>query len=183
MTDRDGTQRTITLTNGNYTASSLASHLKDTINTVSTDVYDVSFSVTTGKITITNPSGNFSITFGTNTINSIAHVLGFNNTNKTGSSSYTGDNVVRLNTKYYKIYTNILDNNTYTANETSTCIAIVPNNVNFGDLICYSPHLAKSFKVNSSEIASLDLYVKDDQNNIVELNGVDWSMNLVVNTE
>lgn len=182
MTDRGGTQRVITLTNGNYTATSLASHVENAINAVTTDVYSVSFSANTGKITITNPSGNFSLTFGTNTTNSCAYVLGFDNTNLTGASTYTGQNLVRLSTKYYLVYADIVSNNTYFANAVDSVIAYVPNDVVFGDLINYSPTLAKTFKVSVSDISTAKFYVKDDRDQIVDLNGVDWSMNLVVTT-
>lgn len=182
-TTRSGVASTSTLTNGNYNAVSLASHIQDVMNAVGADVYTVSFSPTTGKITITNPSGNFSLNFGTNTDKSCAYVIGFNNDNLTGSSSYTSQNIVQLGTKYYVVYSDIVTNNNYDANEIGSVIAFVPNNVVFGDIITYSPNLAKTFKVRSSDISRLSFYVKDDRGNYADLNNIDWSMNLVVATK
>lgn len=185
-TDGASVAHTSTLTNGNYTATSLADHIQDLLNADDTgaDTYLVKFSDITGKITISNSGTNFSLTLGTNTTNSCAYTIGFDDTNKTGASSYTGDFVVNLNTKYYTVHTDLLNtNNTHQSDQINTIIAIVPNNVNFGDCICYSPNLAKSFDLNQSEISSLSFYVKDDRKNTVDLNGVDWSMNLVINSE
>lgn len=182
-TTRTGVVTTSTLTNGNYTAVSLASHIQDVMNAVGTDVYSVTFSPITGKITIMNPSGNFSLTFGTNTSNSCSYVLGFTNNNLTGSSTYTSQNIVQLGTKYYVVYSDIVSNNNYDANEIGSVIAFVPNNVVFGEIITYSPNLAKTFKLRSSDISRLSFYVKDDKGNLADLNNIDWSMNLVVATK
>jgi hypothetical protein len=181
-TDGASVAHTSTLTSGTYTASALASHIETVINTDDTnsDTYTVSFSTITGKITIACGS-NFSLTFGTNTNNSVAYVIGFANTNKTGASTYTGENIVNLNTKYYTVHCNFVDNCTYQANAVSSSW-IVPASTSWGDLIVYSPHLAKSFKTNQTEISSIQIFVKDDKGNMADLNGVDWSANFVVNS-
>lgn len=183
-TDSASVTHISTLTNGNYSATSLCEHVETILNADNTgaNTYTVTFSIITGKITITNSASNFSLTFYTNTLNSCAYVLGFNDENKTSALTYTGDNVVNLNTKYYTVHTDLLNtNNTHQSDQINSIIAIVPNNVNFGDCICYSPNLAKSFELNQTEISSIQFYIKDDRKNIIDLNGVDWSMNLVVN--
>lgn len=180
--DSTSVARVSTLTNGNYTATSLADHIQTVLNAVS-PTFTVSFSTTSGKITISS-TGNFSLTFGTNTVNSCASTIGFNDSNKTGQPTYTGENVVNLNSKYYTVHADILNtNNTHQSDQINSIIAIVPNNVNFGDCICYSPNLAKSFELKQTEISSLNFYVKDDKKNTVDLNGVDWSMNLVIESD
>lgn len=180
--DASSVARVSTLTNGNYTATSLADHIQTVLNAVS-PTFTVSFSTTSGKITISS-TGNFSLTFGTNTVNSCASTIGFNDSNKSGQATYTGENVVNLNTKYYTVHADILNtNNTHQSDQINSIIAIVPNNVNFGDCICYSPNLAKSFELKQTEISSLNFYVKDDKKNTVDLNGVDWSMNLVIESD
>jgi hypothetical protein len=181
-TDSTPTAHTTTLTNGNYTASSLATHVTTLMNADNTGggTYTVTTDISTGKITIANSSSNFSLTFGTNTSNSVATALGFANANKTGSSSYTGEKIVKLNTKYYVIYGDIGSQNSYSANELVNVLAYVPNSVNFGDMINYQSELAKSFKLTEKEISRMKIFVKDDTGNIVDLNGVDWSMNIIV---
>lgn len=169
------------LTKGNYNSNTLAQHIEDVLNTDDTnsDTYTVSYSQTTGKLTISSTS-NFSLTFGTNTSLSCAYVLGFENINKTGANTYTGQNIVKLNTKYYKIYTDFGKINTYSSNEAVNLLCYVPNDVNFGDMINYTPQLAKSFPINNTTLSRFKITVKDDMNNIVNLNGVDWSMNIIV---
>lgn len=181
-TDSAPASHVTTLTNGNYTASSLASHVETLMNVdnTGTGTYSVSADTSTGKITIANSSANFSLTFGTNTENSVSTALGFNNINKTGAQTYTGEKIVKLNTKYYTIYGDIGGQNSYSADELVNILAYVPNSVNFGDMINFQSELAKSFKVTEKEISRMKIYVKDDMGNIVDLNGVDWSMNIIV---
>lgn len=184
-TDSTPTAHTTTLTNGNYTASSLATHVETLMDSANTGggKFTVTADTSTGKITISNNTSNFSLTFGTNTSNSVATALGFANTNKTGAQSYTGEKIVKLNTKYYVIYGDVGSQNSYSANELVNVLAYVPNSVNFGDMINFQSELAKSFKVAEKEISRMKIYVKDDMGNVVDLNGVDWSMNIIVSVK
>lgn len=173
-----------TLTNGNYTATGLASHLTTLMNADNTGagVFTAIFSTLNNKITISNSVGNFELSFNLTT-NSVATALGFNKVAKTGASSYTGDNVVKLSTKYYKIFTDLGQANTHTNSGIENLIAVVPNNVSSGDLISYVVPLAKSFKINNSSISKINIIVKDDEDNIVNLHGADISINLCVAVE
>lgn len=184
-TTSTSTPITSTLINGNYTATSLATMIETVMNDDNTtsDLYKVSFSSVSGKITILNDnSNNFQLNF-LNANNSCYKLLGFLNQNYTGNNTYSGDNVVCLNTKLYKIYLDFISQNTYTANQLTGLIAIVPNNTQFGDLICYNPPLAKSFQLrNINDLSTFKITVRDDNDNLCELNGVDWSMNLCVST-
>ena len=182
-TDSAAAAHVSTLTNGNYTATALAAHLTTIMNTDDTsagDTYTVSFSPLTSKITFYNDTSNFSLTFGTNTSGSVAYTIGFADSNKTGSASYVAEDVVRLNPKYYLIYCDAIPVNTYKADESNTIIAILPVSVNYGDMVDYSSQLAKTFKINNRQVANMRFEVKDDRGNVADLNGVDWSMNLVV---
>jgi hypothetical protein len=182
-TDSTATTITSTLTKGNYTATSLAAMIQTVMNADNTgaDTYTVVFSTVTGKMAITNTSGNnFALNYATTTT-SCATTTGFLKTDKTGASTYIGDNVVSLNTKLYKIYLDFLGSNTYSANQVTGLIAIVPNNVSFGDMIAYNPPLAKSFVLkNVNDISTFKVTIRDDTDTVVDLNGVDWTMNLCV---
>jgi hypothetical protein len=154
-TDSTATTITSTLTKGNYTATSLAAMIQTVMNADNT-----------GADTTTT---------------SCATTTGFLKTDKTGASTYIGDNVVSLNTKLYKIYLDFLGSNTYSANQVTGLIAIVPNNVSFGDMIAYNPPLAKSFVLkNVNDISTFKVTIRDDTDTVVDLNGVDWTMNLCV---
>ena len=175
------TNITTTLTNGNYTATTLASHIASKLNTDNdgAGTFAVTCPTSTAKMTITNDTANFGLRFAT-TAQSVAYTIGFEDTNKTGALTYTAENIVSLNTKYYLIYCDIGSTNTHSATETSNVIAVVPCNVNFSDLISYSPQLAKSFKFKIQELSRMKFTVRDDRGNLADLNGVDWCMNLVV---
>lgn len=182
-TDSASVDHTSTLTNGNYTATALAAHITTVMNTDDTsagDTYAVSFSSLTSKISFLNTVSNFELTFGTNTTDSVAYTIGFPDTDRSGSPSYTASDVVRLNPKYYLIYCDVTSANTYKADESNSIIAILPCSVNYGDMCDYSSQLAKTFRVSNKQISRLKFEVKDDRGNTADLNGVDWSMNLVV---
>ena len=101
-----------TITEGNYTVSTLATALKSSMETVGGLTYTISEDTLTNKITISS-SGTFSLLFnggsetyldGTRTIypeNSIAPVLGFTRTELSGSTSYVAQNQYNLNGENY----------------------------------------------------------------------------------
>ena len=184
--DGAGQTHTTVLTSGYYTSTSLATYLQSTLNSAKdgsdTNTYTVTYSNITGKMTISSSGGNFELLFGTVTVNSVAHTIGFSDTNRTGANTYTSDKMMNLNTKYYTIETSIIDNVTHEANAVLPSF-IIPNNVQWGDCIVYSPSLAKSFTTNQNEISIIEFTVKDDRGNIVEFNEQDWSAVFVVNSE
>lgn len=182
--DSTNTAHTITLTNGNYTGSSLATLITNAMNTADTssgDTYTVSFSSVTGKITIANDTSNFQLTFGNVTSRSVASTIGFNNTNLTGSQSYTGQNLIKLSSKYYIIKTDLGGKNqTHSVNAFENVLCVVNNSTTFGDLIIYQPYLAKTFKLNQiNEISKIKFDIYDDNGNIADLQ-LDWSVNLTI---
>lgn len=107
-----GTYHEITITHGDYDAADLCQELQDAMDVVSVTSYDVSYSATTRKVTITQEAGgadvfNIIFTDGPKTVgvkkypyfsNSIGKVLGFKPVNHTGASqsTYIGDWVVDL---------------------------------------------------------------------------------------
>jgi hypothetical protein len=184
--DGAGQTHTTVLTSGYYTSTSLATYLQSTLNSAKhgtdANTYTVTHSSATGKMTISSSGGNFELLFGTGTTNSIASTIGFSDTNRTGTYQYTSDKLVNLNTKYFTIETDMIDNVTHEANAALPSF-IVPNNVNWGDLITYIPTLAKSFTTNQREISNIEFTVKDDRGNIVDFNEQDWSAVFVVNSD
>lgn len=88
----DGTP--ITLTQGNYTANELCSHMETVITTaIGGKTFTCDYDSITGKITIVETSAaNFTITW-TQTI--IRDMLGFT-ADKSGASTYTGTNIINL---------------------------------------------------------------------------------------
>lgn len=88
-----GSELTATIPNGNYTASTLAAEIKTQLEVSGADTYTVSYSQTTGLWTISSNGTHLSllVNTGTNQANCLLkNSLGFSNTDKTGSLSYTG---------------------------------------------------------------------------------------------
>lgn len=81
--DSSGTQKTCNITNGTYDITSLMAQIKLKMELVSPDVYTLSFSTTTLKLTITSTSGLFNLLWstGTNASQSAWFELGFNQSN------------------------------------------------------------------------------------------------------
>lgn len=182
FTTTNGSNINLSIPQGSYTSATLASAIESNMNAQAllngdSTTYYCGFDHTSHKYSFSNTQ-NFSLLFSAG--NSIAPTIGFNSTDKTSASNYSSDYVGHLNTKYYLIYADITTNNSVDANGSKSLIAYVPNNVNFGDIIDYKPHLSKSFKITKSDLSRINIEVHDDNDLLAQLNGVDWSMNLVV---
>jgi hypothetical protein len=92
------TEFNITLTEGIYTGSGLASHIQELMNTEAVSgVYEVLFNRITGQFRISDTDeGTFKILFltGANNFYSCNAVLGFDKLDKEEASTYTSDNPV-----------------------------------------------------------------------------------------
>lgn len=89
----DGTLRTATLDIGSYTSSGLASMIKKKMDALSALDFTISFNRTTRKFTISSTAA-FSLPAltGPSSALSVMPLLGFDLVNKTGFSTYTGEN-------------------------------------------------------------------------------------------
>lgn len=98
-----GPEITATLTEGNYSTTALAAHIKAKMDaaTLNSRVYTISYSVTTGKWTIAG-STFLSLLFssGTNAANSLNTTIGFSITDRTAATSYLGS-FVAIHTNEY----------------------------------------------------------------------------------
>jgi hypothetical protein len=90
-----------TLTEGYYTISNFLTHLSTQLNASCSGTITITLNENTNKITITNSTYNFYLTFGTNTTNSARILLGFNATDGTNAISQTSNNPIDLNTNKY----------------------------------------------------------------------------------
>lgn len=93
------TNHTITLTNGYYTFSELATLLQTEMNDLFSDTISVTYNDNTNKLTISS-TGTFGFKFATNTLNSARHLLGFNEVDQSLASSQTSD--IPMDINYYK---------------------------------------------------------------------------------
>lgn len=102
----DGTDRIGVIPPGVYDSYSILAVIASAMESSGyTGTITVTYSQTTFNYTITGTVA-FSLTFGTNTINSAAYILGFSNVDTTSSTSHTGDMVQSLSIPPY-FYINI----------------------------------------------------------------------------
>lgn len=93
-TDNGAVARTVTVTPGNYTITTLVAALNTGMQAIDgTNL--VSYSTATGKVTIASGT-NITLTFGTNSSTSIAKLIGFTLSNTSAGTSHVGTNVISL---------------------------------------------------------------------------------------
>lgn len=181
--DSTGTLRTSTLTEGYYSAPQLAAHVTTVMNADNTGsgTYTVSYSTLTGKLTFSNSTSNFQLLFGTYRAdyNATTILFGFAARDYTGASSYTAEDMPNLSSRYYTVRTNLIKGNTYSSKPFSPVIAVVPNDVGFGELISYKPSVIRWIDIHDNDFTKITVSVRDDKGNLALLNG-HWSMNIVV---
>ena len=183
----------ITITPGNYTTSSLAVELKTLIDTAFGDATTViTFSSTTFKLNITRGVAFNVDAAATVPTSTFAKLIGFTVSSAT-STSVTGDSVINLSGPNYLVLesqflTKATQHKTaYASNIYANSLMIIPIFVGFGDFISVGEQpsipvrLNYKFNVLSTDI--LDFKIKDDLGNVINLNGGEFSMQLVFITE
>jgi hypothetical protein len=170
------------LTKGNYTASALATHIATKMNaddSVVADTYTCTYDTSAGKITIANGTANFHLNFAV-TSRSVGSTIGFSATDLSGAMTYTGQSVVNLSNKYFTIHADCVHDTSYSAvGNLADMIAQVPVDAQFGDMLNFQADFRKIYPV-ITEINRIHIVVRDDTGNIAQLNGVPFSMVLVL---
>lgn len=175
------------LPHGNYDSDSLAAAITLSMTTAASNLGDNSaytcyYDQTIAKYSLSNNTGNFNFNFNL-ALPTIAKNIGFSEQLYSSNAAYVGESIGYLNPKYFTIYSDLMYNNSVDGLGAKSLIAYVPNNVNFGDIIDYKPHLAKTFTITKKDLSRIKVQVKDDRGLQAQLNGVNWSMNLVVSTK
>lgn len=89
--------RTATLTQGNYTGSTLATMLKTVMDAaMATITFTVAYSSSTGKITFTPSGGTFGFRFSSNSSQTARYVIGKNAVDDSNGASQVSDNPIEL---------------------------------------------------------------------------------------
>lgn len=169
---------TITLTDGNYTGSQLATELATQLNVVLSPTYTVVFDDKTGKFTYsTGDSSEFSLI--TDTKNN--RYLGFtkSSTNASSSGSLTSANVVDLaGTKFVEIRSNLHLHSENTSNDNHDILTRVYPNSDAFSSIFYDSSSFSNIYYDGHFLNKLDLSLFDDNGDALLLNGLEWSMTL-----
>ncbi len=180
-----------TLTPGNYTSSSIQAELKSKIDAAFGDTNTtISFSSSTYKLTITR-----TIAFVVDSLSSVStstasNILGFR-TSTTSATSATASGAINISGPNYIIIRStfltrpIQHRMLYSDSTYQTNFWPVPLSGSPGDVIFEAPNmpikLNYKFSISSSDVIDIQLY--DDENNFLDLNGLDWSMQLIFITE
>ncbi|MGL5934889.1 MAG: hypothetical protein ACRCZI_04625 [Cetobacterium sp.] len=184
---------TVTLTPGNYNTSSLAVELKSKIDTAFGDTNTtISFSATTYKLTIARVAPfivDAAISVPTSTF---ATLIGFT-VSSANAVSNTGDSVINLSGPNYIVIesaflTKAIQHRTnYTSSLYNNVLAVIPLMVAPGDIISLDDQLLLPTRLNYKfDILTtdvIDIVLKDDAGNILNLNGSDIAIHLVFISE
>jgi hypothetical protein len=175
-----------TLNPGNYNSGTIATALKTSLdaNAAGGAPWVVTFSQTTFKVTITATAA-FSVI--TTTANTMTHNLGFNV--DTGSNvNHVGDGTVDLSGPRYLVIKSSLigENRSFTTAvapivSSNDIIHTVPVNTNPGGVVLYtaSEPCYNILGFKTSFHTGIDFRLEDDQGNLLDLNGTNWSIQFV----
>lgn len=181
----DGANKTITITPGAYSITSLCSIILTLLNSSSSGFTACSYDTITMKVTITR-SSNFSLLFstGANASTSIRSELGFSATDLSGTTTYTGQNVVSL---YNPIGCYIQINELGMPNSTTgRCLYTfhVPIDVNSDGILSVQKNNIYSQKVylsSQTRIGRLTIKLKNQDGSDFAINNVDYELILKIN--
>ena len=170
---------TITLTNGNYTSNELATELKTQLDAVLTPTYTVSHDSKTGKFTFSSgDSSDFVIITDTKNYK----YLGFNasSTNNSASGSLVSTNVIDVaGTRYIDIRSNLHTHSSNSSNNNRDLLArIYPNSDPFASIF-YDHSSFEGVYFDGNYLRQLELALYDDNNDLLDLNGQEWSISLI----
>lgn len=198
-----GITKTISIPSGNYTATTMISMLNTALNTVTDPVtgyvYDgfpgesfvVTYSSTTLKFTITNTNPFTIYSSATDPLSTLAKNLGYQIDSTTDTLTAIGDSAANLSgPQYIRIQSTFLSAPTqhkplYADDSYETTLFILPVNAGFGSFVSTDIQipirLTYKFRINNTDI--IDFSVVDENGNLLDLNGNDWSMYMVMVTE
>ncbi len=169
--------KSVSLTNGNYTGTELATELKTKLGT---DINTVTFDSKTLKLTFTATNNNFVLIFDSSVSdkNNLYSILGFSINNYTASSNaIISPYIVNLDVDNYIIMnlenaiTNISNNST-----TNKSFAIIKNTILSDELI------KKEFNPPINNFSKFIIEFNDYYGNLYQFNGKEHRLEFVIET-
>lgn len=182
-----------TIAAGNYTISTLTAALTTAMDAIFGATSTVTYNSTTNKFTLTHSSTSFTVD--TSSANNIAYIIGFE---ESGASSTTqiSDSVVDISgPKHLVLKSSILTQFTAEKNVTASGLSsIYTSNTGVSDNILHTMpinampsgiNLDVSMQSNFIRMNTLmkfqnniDFRIEDDEGNLLDLNGKEWSIKL-----
>jgi len=184
--DISGTNRTITIPQGNYTIRQLLDKIKTLMNAFNSGVFDLTYDVNSNKINISCNS-NFKIFVNNSTI---LNLLGYTSTaDMTGDDNYIGDIIFDLSgLNYVYVQTNlihglqndkIMTTNKKVHNSYLSSLCKIPLTTSYGEIEYYEPPTKMRINTSHKQISNLSFRIvdKDGKNLILER---DYSITLIL---
>ncbi len=174
---------TITIPEGNYTATTLLTEIN---NQFTSNIGVFTISSLTGKITLTPANDTFELRIYTNDTTA-QRILGMKNQDTTFSyNSGSGTSFIYpanlLGIQKIKIFSKALSCDNITSHHLASndMIDAVSVNASPFELISYSNTNSKESHMKATEVQQIDITLKDEYNNEIDFNGIDWSISLVI---
>ena len=173
---KDGIDTTVTIPNGDYSASELGTILSSLMGSIG----DVLFMETTNKFSfVFSDSLAYSIKSTT-----MQRILGLKNQTPTASGlTYACQGIVDMGgvtNIYIRLRNLTMDNIDTRGTTTGNIIANVSNDTNFGSYIFFNPSEVLYYTVAENSISHLDLELTDQDGNLLELNQASYNLTLTV---
>lgn len=181
----------ITITPGNYTATTLSTEIETRMAVVfAGQSPNVTFSNITFKLTISKSAPFIVDAYDDVPASTAATLLGFKESSASGTS-VTGDSAINLAGPNYLLIkssflTKAIHHKTlYKDNSYQEVLFMAPVNVSPGDVISLEPELPirLSHKIEIDTTDIIDVSIYDEFDNLLDLNGLDWAMQLILMTE
>lgn len=179
-----GLTYTATLTQQNYTPTSIATELQNKLNALAipATTFTVTSNFNTNKLTI-NSSSSVLYNFSMNIL--LSQLLGFPLIDSGLNTTITSTNVMNISTtRYYKLTIRELLAN-YDTNISGSFNFIIPNNANAGifNYLTNDSNVDNSLNIdNQINLCSLRIELFDEWDNLVQLNGVDYLLTFKIFT-
>jgi hypothetical protein len=183
----------ITITPGNYTMTNLITEMQTKLLAVpafSLLTPTVTFSYTTYKVTISMSSAFIVDSKTAQPTSTFAPFLGFS-VSSVSNTTATANNVINISGgNYLYVVSNYLSNNLhngilYSNGSYDKALTIVPINTSPGGIILYQPNIPIRLdsRLNIRTTDLIDITIYDEYNNIIDLNGQDIAINLLLFTD
>jgi hypothetical protein len=175
----DGSARIATVAPGIYTAFSLKGAVETAFVASGTSLtFTFTYVPSTLKVTIA-ATGPFSLSF-LDTTNSMANILGFEDSNTASAASHSGTKVVNLITPPLLLTLDFADTNVYCTSEFSGTF-VIPVNAEGGYLMQFQQSdFAQKTEVSQTDIQNFRVRLTTTNNAPVDLNGSEWNFLLRV---
>lgn len=173
--------------NGNYTSSTFASAIKTALDTLAGNPYTVTYSQVTMKLTISSAAAFSVLVAGAG---NMAANMGFTAATGAGTSQVS-DSVIDLSGSDYLVVKStmltkmaMVPSRTALALTTNNILYTIPVNASPAGIIMDSPFELKPIRYGYKQTFqnSIDFVLEDDQGNVMDLNGRNWSIHLLFET-